>query len=272
MAWTSAIHDGAAGRMITLLDNLLVAVHATWTVYDAAAGANAKVYRCLDAAADPPVDFYLLVDDNQANFSKVYLYDSWDAIGHTYAKDTGCKVIYGAVAANVPYIAKLNGGYYFRSGDHDFVYIDKTEWEANYVGMLDFPANPRPKIQHPILIVASTTYADGYNPLGRPLNFGGNIVAMAMMGASGIGMKVIRPQYYTTGYRYFICADGGVWVRPSWMYDYPDNVLLGTLRNIETNYSIDPLNNDDTVTIGGKIWRYIEGTDSTRFSCFIKQA
>jgi hypothetical protein len=271
MAWTSAVHDGAAGRMITLLDNLLVAAHATWSIFDAGMPANEKVYRCLDAAADPPIEFYLHVFDNQVDFAKVLMYDSWDVGSHSYLKDTGCKVIYGNAAANHPYICKKNGGYYFSSQDHRFIYIDKAEWEANYVGMLDFPAAPRPFIQHPIMIVSSTAYAGGYNPLGHCNNVSTSVVARAMMGARGQGMEKIRPQIYAGAYRYYICADGGIQVRPSWIYDEIAMVLLGKLKNVMTLYTTDLLNNDDTVTIGGDVWRYVEGTDATRFACFIKQ-
>jgi len=175
-----------------VLDTLLVAAHATWSVYDAGMPANEKVYRCYDPAAAPVVDFYLHVKDNQVDYAEVLMYDSWDNVGHSYAHDTGLKVIYGAAGANVPYICKKNGGYYFSSHDHRFIYIDKTEWEANYVGMLEYPTTyQRPRIQHPVMIVNSTGYASGPNPLGRVLNWSNLIVSRAMMGARGLGYIAI---------------------------------------------------------------------------------
>jgi len=272
MAWTSDTHDASAGKFIDVLDTLLVAVHGPWSVYDAGMPANEKVYRCYDAAADPVVDFYLHVKDNQADYAEVLMYDSWDNVGHSYAHDTNLKVIYGAAEANVPYICKKSGGYYFSSHDHRFIYIDKTEWEANYVGMLEYPsAFQRPKIQHPVMIVSSTGYATGYNPLGHAYNFSIYVVSRAMMGAIGNGMAEVRQWGWSATYRYWVCADGGVHLRPTWMYCSPTLLLLGRLRNVAIGYTNDPFNNDDTVTINGDVWRYVEGTDAGRYSCFIKQ-
>lgn len=272
MAWTSDSHDASAGKFIDLLDALLVAAHATWTIYDAGMPANEKVYRCYDPAEDPVVDFYLHVQDNQADFAIVLMYDSWDIGTHSYAKDTGCKIIYGAAALNVPYICKKNAGYYFSSHDHRFIYIDKFEWEANYVGMLEWPGVSKPFIQHPIIIANSTTYAGGYNPLGRPWNSAALTVGMAMIGARGQGMAPIKTAGYQYAYRYIMCADGGLHVRPHWVFDAaPYYLLLGRLRSVLVLYRDDFYINDDTLTIGGAIWRYVEGTDSTRYACFIKQ-
>lgn len=272
MAWTSDTHDASAGKFIDVLDALLVAVHGTWSVYDAGMPANEKVYRCYDPAADPVVDFYLHVKDNQADFVEILMYDSWDNVGHSYAHDTGCKIIYGAAEANVPYICKMNGGYYFSSHDHRFIYIDKTEWEANYVGMLEHPvAYQRPFIQRPVMIVSSTGYASGLNPLGRIMNVSTLVVSMAMMGIGGDGMIEARMWGYSTGYRYYICPDGGAFIRPTWIYDPLSLRLLGRLRNVMSMYSMDLYDNDDTVTINGVVWRYVEGTDATGYACFIKQ-
>jgi len=271
MAWTSDTHDASAGKFIDVLDTLLVAVHGTWSVYDAGMPANEKVYRCYDPTADPVVDFYLHVQDNQADYAKVLMYDSWDNVGHSYAYDTGCKVIYGAGGANVPYISK-QGDYYFSSHDHRFIYIDKIEWEANYVGMLEYPsAFQRPRIQHPVMIVSSTAYGLGYNPLGWIPNSTTIVVGRAMMGVRGNGMCPIRQWGHATTYKYWPCADGGVHLRPTWIYDADVLLLLGRLRNVVSGYSNAPFNNDDTVTIGGDVWRYVEGTDGTRYSCLIKQ-
>lgn len=272
MAWTSDSHDGTAGAFIDLLDTLLVAAHTTWSVYDSGFAANEKVYRCYDPDADPVVDFYLHVLDNQLDYAIVLMYDSWDNVGHSYAHDTGLKVIYGATAPNVPYICKEPGGHYFSSHDHRFIYINKVGWLANYVGMLEYPSTfQRPKIQHPVVIVSSTLYATGYNPLGRVGNFSAYIVSRAMMGARGEGMSEVRQWGATSGWRYWICADGGVHLRPTWIYEAVTTDLIGRLRNVAIGYTNAPFDNDDTVTIGGDVWRYVEGTYSTRYSCFIKQ-
>jgi len=272
MAWTSDAHNGSAGKFIDVLDTLLVVAHETWSVYDAGMPANEKVYRCYDPAADPVVDFYLHVLDNQADYAKVLMYDSWDNVGHSYAKDTNLKVIYGAGGANVPYICKKGGGYYFSSHDHRFIYIDKVEWEANYVGMLEYPTTyQRPKLQQPVLIVSSTGYASGYNSLGYVRNYSSYVVGRAMIGGRASGMREVYSWAALSSRKYWICADGGVHLRPTWVYCTYTFNLLGRLRNVAVGYSHAPFNNDDTVTIDGDVWRYVEGTAAIRYSCFIKQ-
>jgi len=272
MAWTSDTHDASAGKFIDVLDTLLVALHSTWSVYDSGFATNEKVYRCYDPAADPVVDFYLHVKDNQADYAEVLMYDSWDNVGHSYAHDTNLKVIYGTAEANVPYICKKNGGYYFSSHDHRFIYIDKTEWEANYVGMLEYPTTyQRPKTQQPVLITSSTAYVSGYNPLGRVMNWSTYVVSMAMIGARASGMDEVRQWGYLSLQRYWICADGGVHIRPTWICSVIDLSLIGRMRSVAIGHTNAPFDNDDTVTIDGDVWRYVEGTSPTRYSCFIKQ-
>ena len=78
MAWyTGNCSTTDAGEMITLLDTELVK-NANWTIHDAAAGTNAKVYKNANALKD----FCVYVDDNQANDAKVEVWESWDAGTH----------------------------------------------------------------------------------------------------------------------------------------------------------------------------------------------
>lgn len=79
MAWyTGNCATDGAGELITLLDTELVK-NANWTIHDAAAGTNAKVYKNTNAMKD----FYLYVDDNQAQDAKIEIYAAWDAGTHT---------------------------------------------------------------------------------------------------------------------------------------------------------------------------------------------
>jgi hypothetical protein len=68
--------SSSAGGLITVFDTELVK-HENWSIYDASAGTNAKVYRCYDEALG--VEWYLWVDDNQANYAKIRV---WEMMEH----------------------------------------------------------------------------------------------------------------------------------------------------------------------------------------------
>jgi len=272
MAWISDSHDGSAGKFLDLLDSLLVAVFSTWSVYDSGFAANEKVYRCYDPAADPVIDFYLHVKDNQANYVEILMYDSWDIASHSYLLDTGCKVIWGQSASYPPYIAKGSSGYYFRSAEHDFVYIDKGEWEANYVGsLLPFSSSWKAPFQMIVLITSSTGYASGYNPIASAYNSAGNSVAKALMGSGGFGGRIVKPFAYQCTYLYFKTSDGKAVMNETRIYDEDSKLILGKLNGIKYNYNAADYVSDDFVTIDADTWRYVEGTYGTKYSCFIKQ-
>jgi len=269
MAWTSDIHDGSVGKMIDVLDTLLVAVHATWVEYDSF-GSNQKVYRCLDTANSPPIDFYIHVDDNYANYCKIYMYDSWDIGSHSYAVDTGCKVIFGSNIAYYPVICKKAGGYYFSSQDHRFIYVDKTEWEANYVGMLgQVPGSLL--VQNPLLWVASSGYASGYNPLGYYSESSSFAVTEFMQLAWGRAHTRASAYGYNSAYGAFATIDGGSWLRPTLVFDYDNRIVQGYFKNVAQYYNRNNLVNDDVIVIGGDTWRYVEGTGGTLSASIIKQ-
>jgi len=269
MAWTSDIHDASAGKMLDVLDTLLVAIHATWVEYDSF-GSNQKVYRCLDPSNSPPIDFYIHVDDDYADYCKIYMYDSWDIDTHTYAVDTGCKVIFGQSAAYYPVICKKAGGYYFSSQDHRFIYVDKTEWEANYVGMLG-QVEGGPLVQNPLLWVASYNYASGYNPLGYYSWSAYYVVANFMQTAMGKGATRASAWGYSSSYSAFETIDGGSWIRPTLVFEYDNKTIQGYLKNVAQYYNRNNLANDDTIIIGGDTWRYVEGTGGTLSASIIKQ-
>jgi len=65
MAWNEGTMSQSAGALLAILDTYLVA-NSYWSVYDSAAGTNAKVYRNYDAGNN--VDYYVKVDDNYANY------------------------------------------------------------------------------------------------------------------------------------------------------------------------------------------------------------
>lgn len=87
MAKYSGSIGSSAGDMITMLDTELVK-HSNWSIYDASAGTNCKVYRCYNAALG--VEWYLYADDNQSNYAKIRTWEAWDADAHSGSgKNTG---------------------------------------------------------------------------------------------------------------------------------------------------------------------------------------
>lgn len=86
MAYEFARIGLAAGDRLADLWDAIVVSNAKWSVYDAAAGANAKTYRCNDIPNN--VDFYVYIDDNQADYSILELWEDWDEVGHAGVGDS----------------------------------------------------------------------------------------------------------------------------------------------------------------------------------------
>lgn len=267
MAWRSSADDvSAIGAFITELDTYLV-VNAHWSVYDASAGTNEKVYRCLDASNDPPIEFYIHVQDNQVNFARIDMYDSWDAIGHTH--DGAMSLTYGSNSSYYPYISKRTSGYYLSVLDHRFIWVDKLEWQANYIGCLKpFSSQHKMQRQVPVLITSSTGYNLGYNPMSYSSE-GSNVVWRALMGSNG-GMAV-RVNYTAGSACFWQTSDGFAMFRPILVWDDNTDLVLGVMENVMSMWSIAGWNNDDYMTISAQNYRYVEGTSGTRYACLIKE-
>lgn len=89
--WFQGNHvSTAAGQRLGLWDNF-VCLHPNWSCHDAAAGANAKVYKCEDPSEN--VLFYVLVNDNQVNYSLLQLWEDWDEVAH---EGIGQNIIYSS--------------------------------------------------------------------------------------------------------------------------------------------------------------------------------
>ena len=267
MAWTSSATDvSAIGAVITVFDSLLVA-NSNWSVYDASAGTNEKVYRCLDASNDPPIEFYIHVQDNQANFARIDMYDSWDASAHVH--DGALSITYGNTSVQYPYISKSASGYYLSVLDHRFIWVDKLEWEGNYIGCLK-PISSHHKLERqvPVLITSSITYGNGYNPLAYSAE-GNNAVWRALSGSNG-SMRV--SMNYTAGTSHiWRTSDDYAMFRPSLIWDENTSLVLGVMENVMSFWSVASWNNDDYMTISAQNYRYVEGTSGTRYGCLIKE-
>jgi len=271
MAWTSsATALNVAGAFITMLDSLLVTPHSEWTAYDTF-GTNQKVYRCLDASNDPLIDYYVYVQDNQTGYARIEIWQGWDTSTHA---GVGYSITYGGGASYYPYVGKAASGYYFSSLPHRFIYVDKFEWAANYVGSLKTPPGCRPAPwQMIVLITTSTGYASGYNALGRCVGTGTSAIWRGLIGTKGAPKVVVQAYNGVNADQKFQTIAGSAFVIPAIVADDSANnqMVMGLLENVSPHYNYVPWDNDDYLTIGGDTWRYIEGTSSTRYSCFIKE-
>lgn len=159
MAWHSGtMASNTGGELIAELDNYLV-LNSHWTEYDGSAGANAKTYRCLDA--DENVDFYLWVQDNQANFTEIKLWGAWDAVGHAGV----------GIATSSVYWRREAVAWYMSVKDHRLIYVindtgtASTDYRhAYYAGEVKrFDA----RVSTPLAIGMSANNANnGYSPIG----------------------------------------------------------------------------------------------------------
>ena len=139
----------AAGSALIVLDAVLP-LRANWSIHDAAAGANAKVYKC---AGD--VTFYVWVGDNQTNYFSVRVWAAWDAALHTGS---------GSQTAAVTF-CKYYPTYTIHINGNRFVFINFTTTLCYgcYCGLIK-----RADITKNLVLVyggASATYYKTYNAL-----------------------------------------------------------------------------------------------------------
>ena len=105
-----------AGGAITVLDAVLP-LHANWSVFDASAGTNAKVYRCVG-----DVTYYVLVGDNQTNYFSLILWESWDAGAHTGSGST----------TDAVYFSKFYTSYQIFLNGNRIVYVNVGMVSSSY--------------------------------------------------------------------------------------------------------------------------------------------
>jgi len=148
MAWNEGNLTNASGAIISILDTYLVA-NSYWSVHDASAGTNAKVYRNNKAGENS--DFYVYVGDDQTNYTQFVLWEGWDAGTHT-----------GSGNSVTGYLKKSTGGWGISVLDLRFIFVNKQDGYAIYIGQTrrfdttkDMP-----------IMIANADSTPSYNPLG----------------------------------------------------------------------------------------------------------
>jgi hypothetical protein len=212
-----AIPTTAAGGLITLLDEILV-TNANWSIYDAAAAANCKVYECATAGAE----FYLWVDDNQADYAKVAIYETWDSGAHSGG---------GTNTSATDVRWRKSGHTLWMVNDTRVIYAHEAgvHTHAYYAGQLKRFV---PAINSPILVGAKASPSSGGNPLGQ----GGTTSTDGVWLACNFTSSVVRTAYCigrdaTTGAIGipFWKAVRRWYVSENIVYQATENIVLGRL-------------------------------------------
>lgn len=243
----------AAGSLISVFDSALTA-HANWTVFDAAAGANAKVYRC---AGD--VTFYVYVGDNQTNYSNIVVWASWDAGAHAGS---------GSTTTNGT-LCKYYEGYAIYVNGNRFVYVNNglsgASSYGHYCGLID-----RADTSKNLVLVwagSTSTYYKTYNALA---GYGSStyVRCQLMEDVDGNSNVAAYPIAYSTSEttRFLFDLDGRphVYETPLWYGASNPRNFIGWadgVMSLKTTPVMNPFWSKDIVTADGADWAmYSEGT------------
>lgn len=256
MAWSSgSFADNAAGRLITLLDTVLVA-NEHWSIYDAAAGTNAKVYECTDAGEN--CLYYVYVDNNNAGYGIIQLWEGWNAGTHAgtgvsltaVGTSSSLKLTYGA------------GGYGVSVRNHCFIFQDYVGSRGTYIGQ------PRRKdVSKNIVLYCGSGGTPGFNALGSQ----GTTAALAWGTLfDELGNKVNVGFSGSSGTFHVKTIAGEVELRETSLTNLTTNQVMGEMEgvasyNVATNAGITT---GDTCIIDGVTWSAIY----QQYLTFVEQA
>lgn len=233
------------GGAIAVLDVELVK-NANWSIYDAAAGTNAKVYRC---AGDET--FYVLVSDNQTNYFIVAVWEAWDVGTHTGS---------GSSTSDVAF-SKYYNSYSIFLNDNRFVWVNVEGIYAfgYYCGLIK-------RLDTDALLVlvyggVGATYYKTYNALAgfddgtynrlrllEDVDGTGNVAAHPLGGAGGEGTHFVQdfenrlriretPIYYPSA-------------NPRYLAGFLDGIVC--LRETAVGW---PIQSGDIFTVDGEDWQ-----------------
>ena len=250
MSWYTGSNSAAKGAMITLLDAELIK-NSHWTIFDAAAGVNAKVYKCYDP--DDGTLFYWYVDDNlSTDYAQTKLYETWDAGAHTGT---------GALSSYVSFRHKL-GTYNISLDDTQVIYIDTdaAKCNAGFVGRVKVVDPTIPQI---IAIMGNTAALTSYLPLtSSDQTFGLNLLLRGPLGIASetfywVGMTWASGSEYGFASRATLDINGYVWLNKGWIYTR--GRLLGFIEGVIPMGTTTTYGHGDIITVGGEDWIALKG-------------
>jgi hypothetical protein len=225
MAYEFARIGVSAGDRLTDLWDGIIVGFPNWSLDDGAAGVNAKTYRCLDAGNN--VDFYVYVDDNQADFSIIEIWEDWDNVGHAGVGDS----LSGAdVGGNLLQVYSSQGVHVMVS-DHRILLGASVGMQGYYIGQ---PIRFDTTKNMPFYL-GTTDGGAFYGTLGRYETIT-NIAWRTLWDHSGNIAKEIRPKAYNSNYK-FACTCRGTYIFDEIVvYVQPELICLGYLDGVAHFY------------------------------------
>lgn len=259
MAWeTGTFLTTDEGELIAVFDVDLVA-NAKWSIFDAAAGTNCKVYRCYDAAEN--VDFYVKVDDNYTGYTVIELWEGWNAGTHT---GVGSSLI---DPNNYELrIWRPAGGWQMSVRNHRFVFIN-----GNYCGTFIGQLARFDTSKNMPIYIGESTGSSKYNPLGY-YNSSSNAAWWTLF--DEIGSKNIINDYgQHNAYKFSKTIVGTFMVFETPIYNNNSKLLMGLLEGVMHLYSTpNGLSNGDIITVNGMEWVENGGEGTSKYWSLVEKA
>lgn len=258
---TGTFANTDAGSLITLLDTALPA-NAKWSIYDAAAAANCKVYRCYDA--DGNCDFYFRVDDNYVGYAIIQLWEGWDADAHA---GVGASVTAPGTSTTMR-IFRNAGGYGISVHDHFFKFYNSV-FCAYYIGQ------PRryTAAKNIVIVICEGAGTTDYNPLAYQLQASSTTAAVgeALFDENG-SQKHLQFVGDADATQIRKTEAGTFDVEEVRIFNYTTNLLIGVVDGVTHHYNAaNGFSNGETVTIDGVDWIALGGSNATKYWSLFKQ-
>lgn len=246
MAWYTGANTAAKGAMITLLDTELVK-NSHWTIFDASAGTNAKVYRCYDP--DDGTLFYWYVDDDvSTDYAQTKVYETWDAGTHTGT---------GGTSTYLSFRHKL-GTYNISLDDTQVIYVD-TDGSGCHAGFVGRVHAVDASMGQLVAFIGNVTSQTSYLSFGYiNATYVKQVLLRGPLGVSTQAFNFVG--LYEEGFGGMWCLDlnGEAWLKKGWIY--AGNRLLGYIEGIIPLGTTAVFGHGDIITIDGDDWMAIKGT------------
>lgn len=260
MAWYEGTFVNAnAGNLIALFDAYLP-LNSHWTIYDDAAGTNAKVYRNYDA--DETSNYYVLVNDNQADYGIIQIWEGWDAVGHAGVGNS--------IQAINTYAMRINrpaGGWFLSVREHRIIFIN-TNAVGTYIGQLE-----REDITKNMPVyIGELTGTLKLNAMGY-FNTGTAAGWAALFDEGGTVGRIMEALAFASA-NIYIRTHLGQYRLMNWpIYNSVTFNLLGNLLGATYQFSsANGLNRWQTISLDGTDWLAINGDAATKYWNLIEKA
>jgi hypothetical protein len=246
-----ALPTTAAGGLITLLDEILV-LNANWSIWDAAAGTNCKVYKCATTGSV----FYLYADDNQVDYTKIRIYEAWDAGAHTGS---------GTNTSATPVVFRKMGLTLFILNDTRLIYAHVgTQAVYNFIYYAGQLRRFVDTINSPILIGTITGGVGSISPVGL-----GGVYTSTYWKICRFDTAIVRDAYCVGTaaqlYSNYMKADRRWYIQENIVYQSTENLVIGQLDGVVAlgmSAQLSGISQEKIITVNGVQWiGWYDGTN-----------